>query len=51
MGLNDGFILFLGPAFLFDVRVEVVMPPLSTLLADSAREVFGDVGPIFCSMF
>lgn len=50
MGLNDDLILFFRPFVFADVRVQMVMPSLSALLADSAREMLGDEAPILGSM-
>lgn len=46
MCLNDDLILFLRPFILADVRVEMVVPALSTLLAYPTRKVFGHKAPI-----
>lgn len=46
MCLNDDLILLLRPFVLTDVRVEVVVPALSTLLPDPARQVLGHEAPI-----
>lgn len=32
--LDDGLVLIFRPSFFFDVRVEMVVPPLSALLPD-----------------
>ena len=37
VGLNDGLILLISPSLLSDVGVQVVVPPLAALLADSSR--------------
>jgi len=47
VSLNDDMIFFIVPSFLADVGVQVIMPSLSALLADSARELLGDVAPVF----
>lgn len=46
MRLDDGPIFLLRPTFLADVGVEMVVPPLSALLADPARQVLGNEAPI-----
>jgi hypothetical protein len=38
MSFNDEVVFLLGPLVLFDVRIEVVVPSLTTLLANPARE-------------
>lgn len=50
MRLDDDLVLFFGPFVLADVGVEMVVPALSALLADSARKVLGDEAPIFGSV-
>lgn len=35
VGLDDCLVLFFSPLVLFDVGVQVVMPPFSTLFTDS----------------
>lgn len=39
VGLQQYAVLLLGPLILFDIRVQVVVPPLSALLAHPPREV------------
>lgn len=51
MCLNNGSILFLGPSFLLDIRIEMIMPSLSTLFTDPTRQMLGNVSPIFSAMF
>lgn len=51
MGLDYGPVLFVSPSLLLDVWVEVVVPPLSALLADPARQMLGDVGPVLGPVF
>lgn len=46
MRLDDGPIFLLRPTFLADVGVEMVVPPLSALLADPPRQVLGNEAPI-----
>lgn len=45
VGLVDDAVLLLGPRGLLHLGVQVVVPPLAALLADSALEVLGDHGP------
>lgn len=45
VGLVDDAVLLLRPRGLLHLGVEVVVPPLAALLADSALEVLGDHGP------
>ena len=40
-------IFFEGPLLFDNIGVQVVVPPLATLLADAARQVHGDLGPAF----
>lgn len=51
MRLYDGPIFLFGPLVFLYVRVQVVVPSLSTLLADAAREGLSDVAPIFSPEF
>lgn len=46
VALQDGPILVGRPGLLANVRVEVVVPPLSALLADPAGQLVGDDGPL-----
>ena len=46
MGLDDGCVLLLGPPLFLNIGVQVVVPSLTTLLADSAREILGDITPV-----
>lgn len=45
MGVVDDAVLFFGPGRLLDLRVQMIMPSLPTLLANATFEVFGDEGP------
>ena len=49
MGLHDGIVFFLGPATFFNVGIQMVEPPLPTLLPDSARQVSGNVASLSSS--
>ena len=51
MSLYDGVVFFLGPPFLSDLRVEMVVPALSALLADPPWQALGDVGPVLGTVF
>jgi hypothetical protein len=51
MGFDDSFVLFLAPSLFFYVGVEMVVPTLAALFANSSWEVFCDISPIFGSMF
>lgn len=44
--LDNGLVFLKGPLVLFDVRVEVVVPPFATLLANSPRKSLSDIAPI-----
>lgn len=46
MVLDNFLVLLLGPLFLINVRVEMVMPTLSTLLAHPALQFPGNGTPI-----
>ena len=48
--LDDDPIFLLRPTFLADVGVEMVVPPLSALLADPSGKVLGDEAPILGSV-
>ena len=39
-------LLFTGPATLLDLRVQMIVPALTALLADSSRQVLGDRCPL-----
>ena len=39
-------ILVDSPLLLVDVRVQMIVPALTTLLADAAREALGYLGPV-----
>lgn len=47
VGLHDGNIFFFCPALFLYVRIKVVMPSFSTLLAYSSMKVLSDKRPIF----
>ena len=47
MSIDDDLILLISPLVLADVRVQVVVPTLSALLADAARQLLGDEAPVF----
>lgn len=47
MQFDDQQILLHRPFPLHDVRVQVVVPTLTTLLSYAAWEVLGDLGPVF----
>ena len=44
--LDDQKVFFHGPLALADIRVQVVVPALATLLTDAPRQAFGDMGPV-----
>ena len=41
---------FVAPVFFLDARVEMVVPALSALFPDSARQVLSDGGPLLGSV-
>ena len=43
---DDQKVFFHGPLSLADIRVQVVVPALATLLTDAPRQAFGDMGPV-----
>ena len=45
VGIVDDSVFLLGPSSLLYFWVEVVVPPLTALLADPTLQVFGDQGP------
>ena len=49
MGLYDGQIFLVGPFVFLDIRVQMIMPSLSALLANSSRQSLCNVTPIFCA--
>ena len=51
MSIDDDLILLISPLVLADVRVQVVVPTLSALLADAARQLLGDEAPVFGAVF
>ena len=44
---NDSFVFLEGPLLFNDVRVQVVVPSLSALLANSTWQFICDLGPVF----
>jgi hypothetical protein len=50
VSFDNGSIFFLAPPLLADFRVEMVVPPLATLLADSAWEMLGYEAPVLGPM-
>lgn len=46
VGLTDDAVLLLGPAGLFHLGVEVVVPALTTLLSQTALQVLGNQCPL-----
>ena len=42
---DEHLVLFGGPRVLADGRVELVVPPLATLLAIPSRQILGNLGP------
>ena len=51
MSIDDDLILLLSPLVLADVRVQVVVPTLSALLADAARQLLSNEAPVFGAVF
>ena len=47
VSLDYGLVLVLSPSLFFYIGVQVVMPTLTTLLADAAGEIFCDETPVF----
>lgn len=47
MQFNDHQIFFKGPLALHDVRVQMVVPALTTLLSDAPWEALGNLRPVF----
>ena len=47
---DDPRVLLQRPLLLDDVRVQMVMPALSALLADATRQLIGNLGPVFCAV-
>ena len=43
---NNNALLFYAPGIAVDLGVELMVPPLPTLLADTAREEGGDEAPL-----
>lgn len=50
MGLTDDPIFLLCPAGLLHLRVEMVVPALTTLLPETALQVLGNECPLFCAV-
>lgn len=50
MRLDDDLILFLRPIASFDGRIQMIVPPLTALLAQSTLEMFGDEGPLLLTV-
>ena len=44
-------LFFAGPDALFDSGVEVIVPSLTALLSDTARQVFCDLSPLLGAFF
>lgn len=51
MQLDNHRVFPLGPFYLFDVGVQVVVPSLATLFPDSSGQEFRNSGPIRSPMF
>jgi len=45
---NDGTVLFLCPFVFLDGWIQVIMPPLATLLSNSSGKSLGNVAPVLC---
>jgi hypothetical protein len=43
-------LFLLTPAYLFDLRIQVIMPALPALLPDATREMLSDLSPLLRSM-
>ena len=46
MRFYDCAILLFGPLVLLYIGVQVIVPPLATLLSDATWQAFGDVSPV-----
>ena len=46
LSLDKNPVLLLAPRALLDVRVEVIKPPLATLLSDPALDTLGNFAPL-----
>lgn len=46
---NDGAVLFLCPFVFLDSWIQVIMPPLATLLSNSSGKGLGNVAPVLCA--
>ena len=44
---HDEHVFFDGPLAFGDVRVQVVVPSLTTLLSNASGKTLGDMGPVF----
>lgn len=44
---HDEHVFFDGPLALSDVRVQMVVPSLATLLSNASGKTLGDMGPVF----
>ena len=51
VGLDNGSVFFLSPLVLLDIRVQVVVPPFSTLLSNPSWKCLGYIAPVFSSKF
>ena len=49
MGFDDPLVFLLRPSLLLDVRVEVVVPPLTTLFPDATGKILRNLRPVFSS--
>ena len=50
MQLHDQQILIPGPLSLGDVRVKMIVPPLSALLSNATWKALSDLSPVFGSV-
>jgi len=48
---DNGLVFFCGPLVFLDVGVQVVVPPFTTLLSNSAWQCFCNITPILCPIF
>lgn len=51
VGGQEGVVFLFGPFVLVDLRVQVVVPPFTTLLSDSILKLPGNDGPVFGPIF
>lgn len=49
--IQQDILLGFSPGFLFDARIEMVVPAFTTLFSDSPWEMAGDRSPVFRSIF